>query len=66
MKDVLDTMQYFYDGDWAFVNENIYKVINVLSEEEREEFNCDCKEIRWYDYISDFLKGTAIWALNED
>jgi len=46
--DTLGIFQHFINGDWHFVNENIYPVLNSLSEEEREEFNCDCKNIQWY------------------
>ena len=48
IKDVIEIFEHFINGDWHFINENIYPVLNSLSEEEREEFNADCKTIEWY------------------
>ena len=33
--EVLDTFQYYFTKEWIFMNENIYKVLEHLSEEEK-------------------------------
>ena len=54
------------NGGWHFLNEKIYTAVNLLSEEEQEIFNCDCKTINWQEFCENFVNGLAIWTLNED
>lgn len=42
------------------------EVLKLLSAEERLEFNCDCRNMKWDTFIRDYIKGMAIWALKED
>jgi hypothetical protein len=37
-----------------------------MSPEEQREFNVNCKDIEWYSYILNYMKGMSIWALKED
>lgn len=59
-------MQSFIDGGYQFENKNIYNVLALMSEEEVQEFACDCRKIQWDDYIKKYIIGMSIWALNED
>jgi hypothetical protein len=37
-----------------------------MSEQERIEFNCDCRNYDWFQYLKGYVKGLSIWALKED
>lgn len=54
------------DGGYRFENKNIYNVLNLMSQEEVKEFACDCRAIKWDDYIRKYMVGMSIWALKED
>ena len=47
-------------------NKKIYEVLKYLSQQEKSEFNCDIKSIKWGEYLEKYLKGLAIWVLKED
>lgn len=55
--------EFFMQGDWRYENKKIYKLINLMSQEERLEFQCDCKSINWEQYIDKYFKGLGIWVL---
>ena len=38
----------------------------MLNAEEREEFECDIKLIKWEPLILDYIQGMSIWFLKED
>jgi hypothetical protein len=62
----VDIMMLFINTDWRFENKRILNVIQMLSPEERTEFDCDCRNIIWQKYITLYVKGIAIWNLHED
>lgn len=46
--DAYDTYKFFIEEHWKYVNNKIYSVIDKLSDEEKIEFECDCKDIDWF------------------
>lgn len=40
-------MEYFEQGNWRIQNAKIYNILETMTEEEREEFDCDVKKIEW-------------------
>lgn len=65
-ENALDIMHFFINGEWNYVNRRIYKPLEMLSSEERSTFDCDVRQIKWSEYIHDYVKGLSIWALKED
>lgn len=61
-----DIFEFFINGDWTYVNNRIYSVINCMSDEEKDEFNCDVLKIHWYTYLQHYVRGIFIWVLNYD
>ena len=64
--DMLEIYRFFIEGDWQYKNARIYGPLDLMSPEERMEFNCDTKTIEWPTYLANYLKGLSIWALKED
>ena len=52
-----DIFEFFINGDWTYVNNRIYSVINCMSDEEKDEFNCDVLKIHWYTYLQHYIRG---------
>lgn len=63
---MITVFDFFMRGDWHYENKKIYKLINMMSEEERKEFHCDSKGFDWAPYLEDYLKGMVIFVLKED
>lgn len=36
-----EVFEFFINGAWTYRNDNIYSVLNRLSDEEKESFDCD-------------------------
>jgi hypothetical protein len=66
VEDTIETFHFFFNGYWQYENKKLVEVIKLLSMEEREEFDCDCRNMRWDTFIRDYIKGMGIWALGED
>ena len=62
----LTIFDFFINGNWQYVNQNIYSALERMSPEEQIEFNCDTKKIDWYTYIGNYCRGIAIWYMGED
>jgi hypothetical protein len=63
---MLHVFEFFMKGDWRYENQNIYKLIDRLSPEEKLEFHCDAQAFEWAPYLEDYLKGMVIFVLKED
>lgn len=64
--EMLGIFEFFITGDWHYENKNIYSVLAKMSPEEREEFNCDVRQIDFTDFLANYIKGLSIWCLHED
>jgi len=62
----VSVFEFFIFGDWKIENKKIYKLTDMLSPEEKAEFQCDIRTVDWYPLIRDYIKGMAIWVLKED
>ena len=63
MRSILD---FFIFGKWIYKNDRIYNILNRLSDEEKQEFDCDVQYINWPKYLEGFPTGMFIWSLNQD
>lgn len=52
--------------DQVFLQNNIYTVINRLSDHEKLEFESDVAKVDWDRYVVDYMEGAAIWVNNQD
>jgi fatty acyl-CoA reductase len=61
-----DIFEFFINGEWIYINDRIYQVINRLSDEEKVEFDCDVNNIVWDEYLQHYVRGMLIWVLKQD
>ena len=66
LSSMIKQFDFFIKGDWHYENKKIYKLINMMSPEERGEFQCDVRDIDWLHFLGLYAKGLAIWVLSED
>ena len=62
----MESMDFFINGDWKYINSKIYVPISLMSPAEIAEFNIETKNIIWEDFVANYMKGIGVWALNED
>lgn len=55
--------EYIELADWRFVNQKLFDVLDMVSPEEREIFDCDPRRIDWKDYNHKYCIGLQIYAL---
>jgi hypothetical protein len=63
---MLGIFKFFMDGGWSYKNYKFNPIIDMLSAEERKEFECDIRLINWEKLTNDYVSGLAIWFLKED
>ena len=64
--DLMHLFRFFIRGNWEFKNENLYKVMACMSQEEVQEFNADATSFEWMPFIVKYMSGLSIYALKED
>ena len=48
---MIKQFDFFIKGDWHYENKKIYSLINMMSPDEREEFQCDVRDINWLYFL---------------
>ena len=57
MFDLQTLFHYFINNDWVFESQLSDKMMQIMSEEEKREFNFDAKCIDWRKAGSDYCFG---------
>ena len=63
---MLGIFKFFMDGGWLYENYKMNPIIELLSPQERVEFECDVRDVEYDKMIRDYITGIAIWFLKED
>jgi hypothetical protein len=63
---MLGIFKFFMDGGWLYENYKMKPIIELLSPQERVEFECDVRDVEYDKMIRDYITGIAIWFLKED
>ncbi|XP_023238988.1 fatty acyl-CoA reductase 1-like [Centruroides sculpturatus] len=59
-------MDYFLDKEWKFDVSNYKKLLESLSKEDKQLFNCDVRSIEWLNYVEISVKNNRFFLMNED
>jgi len=59
-------IEYFAINEWKWSNDNVKKLNNELSDADKEIFNFDLSNLKWADFIDDYVKGTREFIFKED
>ena len=58
-------ISYFANHDWTFPNERVQSMWNMLSDEDKREFNFDMETIDWKEYFANYVIGVRQYVLKE-
>lgn len=61
-----DTMTYFFDKQWTFMNNNTLALWDTLNSLDKELFNFDINQLQWDQFCRAHLLGLRVYLLNED
>ena len=56
---------FFAVQQWHFVNNNFIPLLDKLSDEDRQIFNFDVRQIDWKKYVTDYCSGIRRYILKE-
>ncbi|XP_055610967.1 fatty acyl-CoA reductase wat-like [Uranotaenia lowii] len=61
-----DVLQFFTNNQWWFRNENMRKVYDSMSVEDKEFFPSDVKKIDWHDFFYIYVMGLRKYVMKEN
>lgn len=61
-----DTLNYFIEKQWTFMNNNTFTLWNSLNSHDKELFNFDINQLCWDQYGQANFLGLRVYLLNED
>jgi len=59
-------IEYFAINEWKWSNDNVKKLNHELSDADKEIFNFDLANLKWADFIDDYVKGTREFIFKEE
>jgi len=63
---VLDLFRFFFHNDWCFEQKNIFQILNRMSPEEQQIFECNPKLINWVQLIDLMFYGLSRFVFKHD
>mgnify|MGYP001810344392 CR=1 FL=1 len=65
-KKALSVLEYFTTHQWEFTNDNIFMLINNMSEIDNKIFNFDVRDLNWDHYLESYGIGAKVHLMKED
>lgn len=62
----VQSLKYFTTREWVFHCDNMRRLWQAMSQQDRKEFNFDISKIDWNQYMANYCQGIKQFALNED
>lgn len=50
-------LEYFTTNQWKFEDGNVQRLYSQLSNEDKKEFNFDVSNIKWEEYVENYVLG---------
>lgn len=61
----MDVLNYFSTNEWMFTNEQFHGVMAKLSNDDRDHFYCDVRDINWDNYFEEYIRGIRIYLIKD-
>lgn len=61
----LKILQYYTTKRWEFKNDHSKKLIETMTEKDRETFFFDCSKVDWSIYLQNYVYGMRTYLLKE-
>lgn len=59
-------VKYFGDRDWMYQDTNVRSLLAKLTQEDRDIFSFDIKQLKWNEYLESCVKGVRQYVLKDD
>lgn len=59
-------LDFFTTHQWRFISENPIRLLDYLSDEDKETFYFDVRQIDWTAYIETYILGARRFILKDD
>ncbi|GFO50602.1 fatty acyl-coa reductase [Plakobranchus ocellatus] len=66
LSKAVTTLEFFTSNEWTFHNDNIFLLLNRMSEEDKQTFCFDPRSIDWKKYMLNYCLGVKEFVLKED
>ena len=66
LSKAVTTLEFFTSNEWTFHNDNIFLLLNRMSEEDKRTFCFDPRSIDWKKYMLNYCLGVKEFVLKED
>lgn len=60
-----NVISYFATRQWKFESVRVRKLINKMTDKDKEIFQSDMKLLDWEEYFDNYLKGIRVYLLND-
>ncbi|GLV36881.1 uncharacterized protein CBL_02284 [Carabus blaptoides fortunei] len=59
-------LEYFTTNQWQFEDGNVQRLFSQLSNEDKKEFNFDVSNMKWEEYVENYVLGIRRFMFKED
>lgn len=66
LKKASQCLEYFTCQEWRFYDDNVKNLNSVLSNEDRQTFYFDVRDIDWPQYLEDYILGIRNFVFKEN
>jgi fatty acyl-CoA reductase len=66
LSEASKSLEFFVTHDWTFKTQNTVELRSKMSEEDRDLFCIDIREVVWSEYIRNYFDGIREFVLKED
>ncbi|XP_020280731.1 fatty acyl-CoA reductase wat-like [Pseudomyrmex gracilis] len=61
----MNVLSYFSTQEWKFTNERMNAIIDKMTPQDREKFNCDIKSVDWDPYFEGYIRGIRVFLIKD-
>lgn len=62
---MIDVSSYFLLREWSFESGNVSRLKNEMSDQDKDTFFCDVKNIDWEEYLEGCVKGIRMYLIKD-
>ncbi|XP_046382375.1 putative fatty acyl-CoA reductase CG5065 isoform X2 [Ischnura elegans] len=66
LQRAVSCLEFFTTHEWRFANDNVCRLLDRLSPQDRKTFDFDLVPLDWEDYLEKYVLGTRRFILKED
>ncbi|XP_018574326.1 fatty acyl-CoA reductase wat-like [Anoplophora glabripennis] len=60
-----DVLSYFGNREWTYKSNNVRKLLDKMSDKDREIFFADLRQVDWNEFLKTYFYGIRLYVLND-